>query len=459
MADPREAPHPAPVTPAQAAVAAYNERVAADPGAAVAQHEWLQDAFRSAGITFGGSAMPTCLRPHFIDVEDWRRLRQSARRVVEIAARVARRVFDGDVDRLCAHLGIPEERARLLRVDPGEPDVVYSRVDAFPTADGPRFIEINSDAPAGFGYGDSMANVFARLPLFRTFAKEKSVHYQRSAGVLVDAFASLWRRRGGRGVPNVAVLDWTDVKARPDQEILSKVFKARGARCVVADMRDVEIRRERLYCGEMPVDVVFRRGVSWEIAPRADELMAFLTAYERGLALFINTFRCNLSEDKGFFAILTDESWAHLLSEEERDLVLRCLPWTRRLEDRKTLWHAREVDLVPHVLAHRRDFVLKPTEGYGGEAVVVGDQVTEAEWLAAVETALRRPTVVQERVEIPEERFPMVIDGDLRFESLKLNTNPFYVSGGEVGAITRLSREAVINISAGGGAVPTYVVA
>ncbi len=447
------------MSPAQAAAAAYNERVAADPGAAVEQHEWLHTALGEAGVTFGGSVMRTCLRPHFVDAEDWHRLCQSARRVIEIAASVARRVFDGDVDRLCDHLGISEQRARLLRVDPGQPDVVYSRVDAFVTAEGPRFIEFNSDAPAGFGYGDRMADVFARLPLFRAFAKQRGLHYQRSAGVLVDAFVSLWRRRGGHGVPNVAILDWAGVKTRPDQEILSSVFAARGARCVVADMRDVEIRRDRLYCGEMPVDIVFKRGVSTEVAPRADEVRAFLAAYEKGLALFINTFRCNLSEDKAFFAILTDETWAHLMSEADRDLVMRCLPWTRRLEERRTRWHAALVDLVPHVLKHRHELVLKPTEGYGGEAVVVGDQVTEAEWHEAVEAGLRRPTVVQERVEIPEERFPMVADGDLEFESLKLNTNSFYVSGGEVGAITRLSREAVINVSAGGGAVPTYVVA
>ena len=35
-----------------------------------------------------------------------------------------------------------------------------SRLDAFVTRRGPRFIEINSDAPAGFGYSDRMARLF-----------------------------------------------------------------------------------------------------------------------------------------------------------------------------------------------------------------------------------------------------------------------------------------------------------
>ena len=41
---------------------------------------------------------------------------------------------------------------------------------------------------------------------------------------------------------------------------------------------------------------------------------------------------------------------------------------------------------------------------------------------------------------------------------LKVNVNPFFVDGADVGAVTRASRSSVINVSAGGGSVPTFVV-
>jgi hypothetical protein len=66
--------------------------------------------------------------------------------------------------------------------------------------------------------------------------------------------------------------------------------------------------------------------------------------------------------------------------------------------------------------------------------------------------------VVQERVPIPEEPFPIFEGGALDFVSLKVNVNPFYVAGQTVGAVTRASRSSVINVSAGGGSVPTFVV-
>ncbi|HET8644586.1 MAG TPA: hypothetical protein VFO85_03800, partial [Vicinamibacteria bacterium] len=160
---------------------------------------------------------------------------------------------------------------------------------------------------------------------------------------------------------------------------------------------------------------------------------------------------------KAFFAVLTDEAFAELLDPEERELVARCVPWTRRVAERRTLRAGRPVDLLPHVVEHRAEMVLKPAHGYGGREVFIGSETPPAEWEKAVTAACREPWVVQERVDIPEETFPVCGPGGLAFEPFKLNANPFYVAGAEVGAVARASRSAVINVSAGGGSVPTFV--
>jgi uncharacterized circularly permuted ATP-grasp superfamily protein len=126
--------------------------------------------------------------------------------------------------------------------------------------------------------------------------------------------------------------------------------------------------------------------------------------------------------------------------------------------ERRTLRHGVEVDLLPFVLEHRESLVLKPAHGYGGRSVLVGDETAPDAWAAAAVAGLAEPWVVQDRVTIPEEPFPVVEGGSLRFEALKVNANPFYAAGAEVGAVTRVSRSSVINVSAGGGSVPTFVV-
>jgi uncharacterized circularly permuted ATP-grasp superfamily protein len=256
----------------------------------------------------------------------------------------------------------------------------------------------------------------------------------------------------------VCIADWAEVKTRPDQEILRETFEREGVRCVLADPREMTLGRGGLRGPEGRVDVVYRRAVLTELVARRSEVRAFLDAYVQDAAVFVNSFRCRLSEDKAFFAILTDETWDELFTPAERALLQRAVPWTRKMEERHTRRGAQRIDLVPWVASHRAELVLKPAHGYGGDSVVVGTETDDEAWQEAVRRSLDGPWVVQERVDIPEEPFPVVVDGELRLEPLKVNVNPFYVGGAEVGAVTRCSRSSVINVSAGGGSLPTFVV-
>jgi uncharacterized circularly permuted ATP-grasp superfamily protein len=439
-------------------VADYHRKLAADPRSALQQWEGLRDSFRTVGITFDGQPMPTLLRPQFVRRSEWNALREAGTRLLELAARVARHAFDGDLARLCAFLGTPAAEARWVAIDRGEPDVVLSRLDAFLTPEGPRFIEINSDAPAGFGYSDAMAEVFRRLPVFEAFAREHRVSYEPSDEALVGALVAEWKGRAGAAQPRIAIVDWAEVKTRADQEILKRAFASRGFACVLEDPRDLTFRDGRLFGPSGPIDLVYRRAVLSEVVQKEDEVQGFLAAYESGLVPFVNTFRCRLSEDKAFFAVLTDEAFSVLMSADELHFVERLVPWTRKVGERHTRRGGQQIDLVPHILEGRRGLVLKPAHGYGGKEVFVGDETEPADWEAAVLEALGSPWVVQERVAIPEEVFPVFDDGALAFTSLKVNTNPFYVRGAPSGAVTRCSRSSIINVSAGGGSIPTFVV-
>jgi uncharacterized circularly permuted ATP-grasp superfamily protein len=433
----------------------FNDAVRRDVPAARAQWRGLVEAFASRGITFGGTPMPTFLRPQFVDRDAWRTLTEGATRLIQLSKRVAASAFDGRLEDLLDFLGAPEAHRRLLRLEPPGPDVALSRVDGFIARDGIRFIEINSDAPAGFGYADRMTEVFARLPLVRGLSPTDPLLVVDS----IDALVANLRSHARVPEPRVAIVDLETVRTRPDQEILREEFLRRGLDTLLADPREMEIANGRLAASGRAIDLVYRRTVISEVLAIEKEAAAFFEAYARGLAVFVNSFRCYLSEDKAFFAILTDERFASLLSEGERSFVAAFVPWTRKVEDRRTEFRGQVIELLPWLEAHRERLVLKPTHGYGGDSVIVGSSTDERRWLGAIETAVKGGWIAQERVEIPEEEFP-VFDhsGELRFEWLKVNTNPFYVGGAEVGAVTRISRDAVINVSAGGGSVPTFVV-
>jgi hypothetical protein len=69
----------------------------------------------------------------------------------------------------------------------------------------------------------------------------------------------------------------------------------------------------------------------------------------------------------------------------------------------------------------------------------------------------RADYIVQEYVPVPEEMFPTVEDGHVQMRLKRFNINPFGIGGRYAGSITRISDRAVINVSAGGGLLPSVI--
>ena len=87
-------------------------------------------------------------------------------------------------------------------------------------------------------------------------------------------------------------------------------------------------------------------------------------------------------------------------------------------------------------------------------------RLTRAGWAQALQTALTEPYIVQERVAIPSEPYPSLINGHVEFNDRMLDTNPLVFYGDYVdGCLSRLSTEALLNVTAGtGSTVATFIV-
>ncbi|NJN16038.1 MAG: hypothetical protein HC822_07015 [Oscillochloris sp.] len=85
--------------------------------------------------------------------------------------------------------------------------------------------------------------------------------------------------------------------------------------------------------------------------------------------------------------------------------------------------------------------------------------MSEAAWRNAVAAALRGPWVVQERVPLPQERYPTWSEtAGLQFTLRYVDSDPcVFGVGEEVAAarcLTRIAGVSLLNVSAGGGAAP-----
>ena len=174
----------------------------------------------------------------------------------------------------------------------------------------------------------------------------------------------------------------------------------------------------------------------------------------------VNPFRCKILHKKASLAVLSDERNAHLFTPEECATIATHIPWTRRVEDRQTLYRGQRIDLLPFIAEHREHFVLKANDEYGGTGVLLGWETDAAEWESTLRTGLTEPYVVQERVALTSEPYPSLVDGTVQIADRMVDSNPFVFHGDYMdGCLTRLSTAALLNVTAGGGStVPTFVV-
>jgi hypothetical protein len=392
-------------------------------------------------------------------------------------------------EKLLAQFGLADWERDLVRLDPGfrEPSPV-SRLDAFFVADtgGLRFTEYNAETPAGGAYNDVLTEAFYGLPIMREFLRDWDLRPLPARHNVLHALLDAYRQwSGGSAAPRIAIVDWSEVPTQSEFVLFRDYFGRQGLDCVIADPREIDYTNGRLMARGGPVDLVYKRVLLSELVERCGVDHGILRAVRDGAVCMVNPPRCKILHKKASLAVLGDERNERLFSEQQREAIEAHIPWTRVVEERKTraprgsrilvpsppaatvgfgsdsgeLGSPELVDLLPFIAENREQLVLKPHDEYGGKGIVLGWEVDDAGWEAALKTALNEPYIVQERVELPSEPYPSLVDGKVHVLDRMVDTAPYVAYGKYVdGCLTRLSTAALLNVTAGGGSqTPTFV--
>jgi uncharacterized circularly permuted ATP-grasp superfamily protein len=173
----------------------------------------------------------------------------------------------------------------------------------------------------------------------------------------------------------------------------------------------------------------------------------------------VNPPSCKILHKKASLAVLSDERNVSLFDDAERAAITASIPWTRVVEERRTLFDGSEIDLLPFMAEHREQLVLKPNDEYGGKGIVLGWEADSETWNKTIQIALAEPYIVQQRIALPSEPYPSVVDGRVVFADRMVDTAPYVAYGDHVdGCLTRLATAALLNVTAGGGSqTPTFI--
>jgi hypothetical protein len=422
----------------------------------------LDEQLRRRGLFFGERPLCTVLRPRFLTASQYTFLQQRVGALLPAFDRAYDRAMEDAEFR--AQFRLLDWEETLIGQHPGfrNPSPV-SRLDAFFTHErgGLRFTEYNAETPAAAAYNDVLAEVTYGLPIMRLFLRRWEVRPQPARHLVMHALLDAYRSWSGtRARPRIAILDWREVPTYSEFVITQQYLESQGLECVISDPREVEYRGGKLFAGDMQIDLIYKRVLITELVERGGLDHPIIQAVRDGAVCMVNAFRCKILHKKASLAVLSDERNADMYSDGEREAIAAHIPWTRVVEERSTLFHDREIDLIQFMQENREQLVLKPNDEYGGSGIVLGWDVDDAGWEQAMQLALTEPYVVQERITLPEEAYPSLVDGRVVVTDRIIDTAPFVFHGAFMdGCLTRLSSDPLVNVTAGSGSsLATFVI-
>jgi len=438
------------------AIDSWHAWLEAHPDQASTFLDRLYQRQRDLDAVFAGEPARTFARPAFLSAAQHRLVRDSSQVLLECAEVVIARIHDDP--QLRAQIPMVPGEWELLRPCPGlKHQQVIARPDAFLVDDGIQYLEFNAESPAAVAWADLFGQTFRELEPMQELPWARETVGPQCQRLLLDAILDAGRAYGLRDAPRVAVVDWKEVPTIREHHLVARLLEVRGATASVVDPREFEIRGDTLYAGGQPVDLIYRRVILGELLARREEPgpAAMLEAVRRNLVCIVNPFITRVPGSKAFMALLSHPRNEHLFSAEQVKMLRAVVPWTRVLTAGPETLFGQQGELLELARIHRERLVIKPTCSYGGKGVSIGPETDVGAWDAVIDKAASEPGdwTVQHLVPIPEEPFP-VFDPCMSTTSLKVSLNPFLFGGRYAGAIVRLSRSSVINVSAGGGVVP-----
>ena len=438
-------------------IADYHQTLAADESITSEFLATLKNKMRARRLLYGGREVGVALRPHLLTRAQYDLLTRSSEILAQACDKIGAALLS-EPARMEA-VGLTERETKLALVNPKYSTLaVTTRLDAFIHGDEIKFVEYNAENPSSLSDQEILNELLRDVGAMRTLAERYELRQFSPVEFLLKALVDAFREWGGAGLPNIAILDWEGLPTADEFVLLKDFFVARGVPTVICTPGQLEYEKRKLRVDAFKIDLVYKRVIIHELLARCEDSHPLIRAYLRGDVCLVNSFRCKMLHKKALFELLTDEETQTGLRSTENDIIKRTVPWTRRVSARKTRYRGEEVDLVEHVRRNRQLFVLKPNDDYGGHGLSIGERTTAAEWDAALAGALAADYVVQEKIKLRTEVFPVFGESGWAFQPMYVDTNPFLFGNRVEGAMVRLSGSPVVNVTSGGGETGFFVI-
>ena len=311
------------------------------------------------------------------------------------------------------------------------------------TADGPKLIEINTNA------GGAFLNIALHDAQRACCEAADRYHATRPGAAQLESeiFSMLQREwalaRGDRPLRTIAIVD-ENPRGQflyPEFELAKRLFEASGVQTWIADPAELEFTVDALRLRGNQVALVYNRLTDFYFDDPANchlrkayELdLAVITPHPRAHALFANKRNLTLLTDPATLASMG-------VAPQSIEILRRGIPSTRNVNGCADTWW-RE----------RREWFFKPRGGFGSRGAYRGDKLTRRVFAEVVKGGY-----VAQELTPPGERWRSVPAGK---EVFKVDVRCYAYAGVIQLMAARLYQGQTTNFrTAGGGFAPVYVI-
>lgn len=316
------------------------------------------------------------------------------------------------------------------------PHGVFFGYDFHLTNDGPKLIEVNTNA----GGALLLLHVAAAQQACCSEV-ENFVLGRLNIEELEHEFVEMFREEfdtqfPGKVLHRIAIVDENPAEQylSPEFELFKQMFARHGINAIVAGPSEFELLNGQLLAGDQVVDVVYNRLTDFYL--QSDSCAVVNEAYISGAAVFTPSPRTHaLYANKRNLTVLSDAASLEDLDVDPDTAALLAsnIPKSELVtnENADDLW------------ARRRQLFFKPIWGFGSRGTYKGAKLTKKTW----DAILKADYIAQDLV-APSERL-LIVDGN--HQSMKLDVR-CYVYKGDIQLLgARLYRGQTTNFRTDGG--------
>jgi hypothetical protein len=342
---------------------------------------------------------------------------------------------------------------------------VFGRMDALVDYSSPvwkdtfKFVEPNLTGIGGLHLIPSVEEILGETIVPLLMARDPGLRLERltDARELLRAELAAQLEAVGRPGGTVCFVEPKyELEGIDEQRRLVEYLRDRhGMTTLHADPCELRMKDAEVYYEDVRVDLVYRDYSVLDLVELEREgvdVTPMRTLFRENRV--VSSIGAEL-DHKACWEILTDpEISARHFDEASRRCFQRHVLWTRVLAERRTTLPAgTSGDLLAFARQARETLVLKPSRGYGGDGVVIGQTLSAEAWDQALDAALADPElwVIQSLAHIPVLEVPTLSeDGSLQPEMYYHVMG--YASGPEgLAILARASQRQVVNVAQRGG--------